>query len=93
MLFRQGCQFFGSDRLLVHHFQIDVLMRIGREVVVFLALFEYQQQRPLTCVETLVLQRFLNKLGLAGIQESGEYINRYLLHGLHSKQRGNAGFV
>ena len=65
-------------------------MRIGRKVVLLLALFKHQQQRPLSGVKSGVFQGLLDKLRLAGIQESGKGINRNLLHGLHPKQNGDA---
>ena len=65
-------------------------MRIGGKVIFLFTFFEQQHQCPFTGIEALVFQGLLDKLGLTGIQETGKGINRNLLHGLHSKQGGNA---
>src|SRR5699024_1091065 len=58
----------------------DVFSREGGGLVLLLPLLAEEEKGALPAVETGVLQGLLDELGLAGIQEPGEQVNRDLFH-------------
>ena len=72
MFFQKRSKFLGRDGFLIDGFRIDMLIGIGGDVILFLALLADEQERPLAGIEALVAERLLNELRLAGIQKTGK---------------------
>ena len=56
-----------ADGFLIHNLQEHILVGIGGEIILLLALFKHQQKCPLTGIKPRIFQGFLDKFCLTGI--------------------------
>ena len=95
MLLQQRGKLLRCDFVLLDDLGIDLLIRIGGDVIFLLALLTDEQKRAFPGVKAGVAQRLLNELRFAGIQKAGKRVNRnrHCHASLHAEQSGNGGFV